>query len=131
MRVVELLRASPHTFAGLALYFLIYGSLGMLFALAIQDRHSSLRITCLGILFAIGWYYLVFGWIWKRWDPLLVLYTHDRPMFAGHLLYGAILGRYPRNLLGPSAEKEETVSELTLVPPADPRPTGGDTEVKN
>jgi hypothetical protein len=91
-----------HTFSGLGLYFVIYGTLGMLFGLAMQDRHASLRITCLGVLIAIAWYYVVFGWLWKRWDPLLVLYTHDRPMFAGHVLYGAILGRYPRNL--PSAE---------------------------
>src|SRR5260370_25051354 len=85
-------RFTVHTFAGLALYFLIYGSLGMLFGLAIQDRHPSLRITCIGILFAIGWYYLVFGWMGERWDPLLVLYTHDRPMFARHVLFCAIFG---------------------------------------
>ena len=89
-------RSTVHTFSGLGLYFLIYGSLGMLFGMAIQDRHPSLRITGIGILTAMAWYYLVFGWIGKRWDSLMVLYTHDRPMFAGHVLYGAILGRYPR-----------------------------------
>jgi hypothetical protein len=124
-------RFTLHTFAGLALYLLIYGSLGLLFGLAIQDRHASLRITCWGILFAIGWYYLVFGWIWKEWNPLLVLYTHDRPMFAGHVLYGAILGRYPRNRLGRLQEKEETIPEMTLAPPADTGPAGGDVEVKS
>jgi hypothetical protein len=124
-------RFTVHTFAGLALHFVIYGALGMLFALAIQDRHPSLRITCIGILSAIGWYYLVFGWIWKKWDPLLVLYTHDRSMFAGHVLYGAMLGRYPRNRLGRRAEREQAVPEMTLVPPADPEPAGGDVEVKN
>src|SRR5437763_4907669 len=124
-------RFTVHTFAGLALYFLIYGSLGMLFGLAIQDRRASLSITCLGILVAIGWYYLVFGWIGKKWDPLLVLYTHDRPMFAGHVLYGALLGRYPRNLLRSGVEKDRTVSEMTLLPPADRGKAGGDLQVKD
>lgn len=89
-------RFTTHTFSGLALYLLIYGSLGMLFGLAVRDRGRSLRITCLGILLALGWYFLLFGWIWKHWNPLVTLYTHDRPMFAGHVVFGWILGRYPR-----------------------------------
>jgi hypothetical protein len=125
-------RFTAHTFAGLALYLLLYGFLGMLFGLAIQDRHASLRITCIGILSTIGWYFLFFGWIWKRWDPLLVLYTHDRSMFAGHVLYGAILGRYPRNRPGQQVKREEMVSEMTLLPPpVDAGPTGGDLEIKS
>src|SRR6266542_21299 len=91
-------RFTAHTFSGLALYMLLYGSLGMLFGLAIQDRRRSLRITSLGILLALGWYFLLFGWIWKHWYPLIALYTQDRPMFAGHVLFGWILGRYPGNV---------------------------------
>src|SRR5215831_16588985 len=34
-------RFNIHTFSGLGLYFVIYGGLGMLFGLAIQDRHHS------------------------------------------------------------------------------------------
>jgi hypothetical protein len=124
-------RFTVHTFAGLALFLLIYGSLGMLFGLAIQDRRAGVSITCLGILMAIGWYYLSFGWIWKKWDPLLVLYTHDRSMFAGHVLYGAMLGRYPHNRLGLQVKAAGAVSELRLTEPADPESAGGDIEVKN
>src|SRR5689334_3215515 len=62
-------RFTVYTFSGLGLYLVIYGSLGMLFGLAMQDRHASLRITCIGILSAIAWYVLVFGWMGKRWDP--------------------------------------------------------------
>jgi hypothetical protein len=86
------------TFSGLGLYLVLYGAFGIVFGLAIRDRNASLRITCLGILAAIAVYYVFFAWIWTRLDPLLVMYTHDRPMFAGHVLFGAILGRYPRNL---------------------------------
>jgi hypothetical protein len=89
-------RFTSHTFSGLAFYLLIYGCLGILFGLLIQDRRRSLRITCLGILVALGWYFLLFGWIWKHWNPLIALYTHDRPMFAGHVVFGWMLGRYPR-----------------------------------
>jgi len=125
-------RFTEHTFAGLALYLLIYGTLGMLFGLAIQDRHASLRITCIGILSGIAWYYLVFALIWKRWDPLLVLYTHNRSMFAGHVLYGAVLGRYPRNRMGRQVKGEEVVSGMTRIPPpVDAGPTSGDLEVKS
>jgi hypothetical protein len=91
-------RFTWHTFSGLALFLVIYGTLGALFALAIQNRPGSVRITCWGILLAIGWYYLIFGWLWKHWNPLVVLYTQDRPMFLGHVLYGALLGFYPRYL---------------------------------
>ena len=94
-----------------------------------QDRHASLRVTCLGILATVACYYLLFGWIWKRWDPLLVLYTHDRPMFAAHVLYGAMLGRYPRNL--PRIGSADADPAQVTVPPATPRPAGGNVEVKD
>ena len=102
-------RFTVHTFSGLSLYLLIYGSLGMLFGLAIQERGSSLRIVCIGILAAIGWYYLAFGLLWRHWNPLVVLYTQDRPMFAAHVLYGLVLGRYPANLRG-LLSKTQTVT---------------------
>ena len=121
---------TAHTFSGLGLYFVIYGALGMLFGLAIQDRRASLRITCLGIVCAIGWYYLFFGWIGKRWDPLLVLYTHNRPMFVGHLLYGAMLGRYPRNLLR-RPWTDAAVAEVAVAPLANTGRTSGDIGVKD
>ena len=126
-------RFNIHTFSGLGLYFVIYGGLGILFGLAIQDRHSNLRTMCIAILTAIAWYYLFFGWIWKRWDPLLVLYTHDRAMFAGHVLYGAILGQYSKKL-PPNATtgvdpSQGTVPVLTSAQPATADP--GDLEIKN
>ena len=109
-------RFTVHTFSGLAVYLLVYGLLGMMLGLLIRDRRASLRITCLGILFALAWYFLVFGWFWKHWNPLLVLYTHDRPMFAGHVLFGWILGRYPRNLRRLRVRPEEILGETAVSP---------------
>jgi hypothetical protein len=96
------------TLSRLALYLLVYGSLGMLFGLAIQNRSAGLRINCIGILGAIAWYYLLFDLVWRTWNPLLALYTQDRPMFAGHVLFGIMLGRYPGNLRA-LLPKSETV----------------------
>src|SRR5690242_14014030 len=39
-----------HTFSGLGLYLLIYGTVGMLFGLAMGGRQRTLAITCIGIL---------------------------------------------------------------------------------
>src|ERR1044072_6193364 len=47
-------RFTVHTLSGVGLYVVIYGSLGILFGMAIQDRHTSVRITCIGILLAIA-----------------------------------------------------------------------------
>jgi hypothetical protein len=87
-------RFTAHTFSGLALYLLVYGILGMVFSIAVQDRHRGFGITFVGSLFSVGWYFLLFGWIWKHWNPLVALYTQDRLMFAGHVLFGWILGRH-------------------------------------
>jgi len=122
-------RFTVHTFFGLGLYVVIYGSIGILFALAIQDRQPSLRISCAGILCAILWYFVAFGWIWKRLDPLMLVYTYDRPMFAGHVLYGWILGRYPRIL--PRVPMHEPVVELPVAPLAGSGPASGDLEIKD
>lgn len=124
-------RFTVYTFSGLGMYLVIYGALGMLFGLAVQNRLPSIRITCVGILSAIAWYYLAFHWMGKRWDPLLVLYTHDRPMFAGHILFGAMLGRYPRNLPGERLKSEEE-PPVPVLPLASAEPaSGSDIEVKD
>src|SRR5689334_22099857 len=63
-------RFTWHTFSGLALFFLIYGSLGVLFALAVRERPQGLRITCAGILLSIGFFYVIYA-VWRHWNPLL------------------------------------------------------------
>ncbi|MCL5744272.1 MAG: hypothetical protein M1541_10165 [Acidobacteria bacterium] len=83
------------TVSGIALYLAIYGLFGALFGLAVQDRWRPLRITLIAVAASLAWYYLSFGLIWKAVNPLVVLYTHDTPMLIGHIIYGALLGRYP------------------------------------
>lgn len=90
-------RFNSHTLSGLALFLLIYGLLGIFFGLVMQHRRGGLLLAA-GVLGGVAFYYLAFGWILKHWNPLIALYSHDRPMLAGHVLYGAMLGYYAKNL---------------------------------
>jgi hypothetical protein len=83
------------TFAGIALFLLLYACLGALFGAVLQDRAARLRAALLGILWALAWYYFSFGALWRLINPLVPLYVQDRPMLAGHIIYGALLGRVP------------------------------------
>jgi hypothetical protein len=86
---------SKMTFSGLALHLTLYSLVGVMFALAVRDRAGRLRATLFGIIAALAWYYLMFGFIWKAVNPTLALYSPDRSMLIGHLLYGGILGKFP------------------------------------
>jgi hypothetical protein len=82
------------TFSGLALHLTLYSLVGVIFALAVRDRAGRLRATLIGMIAALVWYYLMFGFIWKAVNPTLALYSPDRSMLIGHLLYGGILGKF-------------------------------------
>ena len=85
------------TSAGLALLFVIYGLLGALFGLVIRDHGTLLRVTLLGLVFGTGWFFLSFDWMWTHVNPMVPLYSPDRAMLVGHLLYGGVMGgRFPR-----------------------------------
>ncbi len=88
-------RFSFTTLSGLALYVILYSLLGALFALVLHGRVRRGRMILLGMLVALGWYYLWWGWLWKSVNWIIALYTHDQPMLLGHLLYGALMGRFP------------------------------------
>ena len=85
-----------HTTAGLALLLVLYGLLGALFALVVRDHGSAMRVTMLGLIFGAGWFFVSFEWLWKHVNPMVPLYSPDRAMLVGHILYGAVLGqRFP------------------------------------
>ena len=99
---------SRFTWTGIALVLVQYTALGSLFAFAFRQDADRLRAVLLGIVTSIGWYYLTFHWVWKAVSPLMLLYTPDamrgrvgavytpdRPILAGHVLYGLWLGRTP------------------------------------
>ena len=94
---------NSRTVAGLALYLVLYGTIGALFGLTLANRDASLRVTLIGVLVGLGWYYLSFAILWRNINPLIPLYTHRGPMIAGHVIYGGLLGRFPRYLYTPPA----------------------------
>lgn len=84
------------TSAGIALFVVVYGLLGALFGLVMRDHGSPLRVAMLGLIYGTGWFFLSFDWLWKHVNPLVPLYSPDRAMLVGHLLYGIMLGgRFP------------------------------------
>jgi hypothetical protein len=109
------------TLAGTAIYLLVYSLVGAFFGMCAPVRASRLRLTLLGLLVGVCWYYLAFRVLWTRIDPLVPLYTHDGPMLAGHLLYGSLLGRLRRYLPPvPAMQAPEIhVAVLDAAPAAD------------
>jgi hypothetical protein len=81
--------------SGIALYLILYSLLGAAFAAVMRPGSSRLRLALIGILTGVAWFYLWFGLLWPHLNPLVSLYTHDRPMLWGHMLYGALLSRFP------------------------------------
>ena len=83
------------TLSGLALYLLIYSTLGALFAAVVADRLPRFRVVLLGVLFGLGWYYFSFRLLWRSVMPLVALLHSARATALGHAIYGAVLGRFP------------------------------------
>jgi len=109
------------TVAGIALYLFLYGVLGALFVMALRGRINGKRTILAGMCFALAWYYFSFHLLWKVVMPLVALLHTERPMVLGHLLYGAVLGRFPvyLNLLEPpppAEPAEEAASPDTIEP---------------
>lgn len=93
---------AARTLSGLALYLLLYSSLGAFFAFLVADRLPRFRVVVLSVLFAMCWYYLSFRLLWKSVMPLVALLHSAPPTALGHVIYGTVLGRYPVYL--PKAE---------------------------
>jgi hypothetical protein len=86
------------TLSGLALYVLIYSSLGALFAAAVQDRLPRLRLTLAAAVCGLAWYYLTFQVLWKSLLPVAALLHSRSATVLGHVLYGVMVARFPAYL---------------------------------
>jgi len=76
----------------------------------------------------MAWYYLSFQVIFKSVMPLVALLHVERSTVLGHLVYGAVLGRYPVYLRRLEAARpkviavenpvaEEPAAEIPQAPP--------------
>ncbi len=84
-----------YTWAGLAANLAFYGGLGAVFALLARERGRGVTFLA-AIAFGVGCYYVLSLFVWKAVSPTFALYSPSRAMLFGHLLYGGMLGRYPR-----------------------------------
>lgn len=109
---------SAMTVSGIALYLLVYSSLGAVFALVLRDRVSRGRLLLLAVLFAVLWYYLVFRLVARTAFPLVFLLHAERPMLFGHVIYGTFLGYYSATLMRPPAPGLPTHAGEEEPPPA-------------
>ena len=110
------------TLSGVALYVLLYSSLGALFALVVADRQPRVRVLLLCVLFAVGWYYVSYHLIWRSLAPLAVLLHSPQPNVLGHLVYGTLLGQYPAHMPKPPAPAPDTEAAPGSEPAASERP---------
>jgi hypothetical protein len=103
------------TASGLALYLLVYSTLGGLLATAIGMRLPPAKLVLASIAAALGWYYFSFHYVWKAVSPLVPLLHAVRPNLVGHIIYGALVARFPnylpRNASPPVSELQPTAAE--------------------
>ena len=86
------------TASGLALYLLVYSTLAGLFAAAVGLRPAPTKLLLASLAAALGWYYLSFHYVWRAVSPLVPLLHAVRPNLVGHIIYGAVVARYPKYL---------------------------------
>ena len=111
---------SGSTLSGVALYLVVYSLLGALFAMAFQTRTPRLRLTLVSILFAILWYYLSFRVLWRAAAPLLARLHYVQATVWGHVIYGALLSRYPAYLADqPARDVAQPTPKSAATAPAD------------
>src|SRR5580658_9735317 len=112
--------------AGIALQFVITGTLGGLFGLACGGVHQRGRLVLLGVLAAVGWYNLANAMFWPRVNPWVPLVSPRPATVFSYVLLGAGLGymgqrQKPVGAGSPAAASPEN---SVLQPPEEPSPTG-------
>jgi hypothetical protein len=83
------------TVSGLALYLVLYTLLGALFAMAVREHLTRVPRMLAGILWGVCWYYFSFRVLWNAVAPLVWLLHAERPTLLAHVVYGALVSRFP------------------------------------
>jgi hypothetical protein len=84
--------ASMATLSGMALQFVISGSIGAAFALVCGKIKRRGRIFLLGILTGLAWHYLGEALFWPHVNPRVPAYTSEPLILFGNVLFGFCLG---------------------------------------
>lgn len=80
------------TLSGIALQFVITGTIGGLFGLVCGRVRERGRLILLGILAGIGVYNLANAIFWTRVNPLVPAYSPQPSTMLSYVLFGACLG---------------------------------------
>ena len=108
------------TLSGIALYLLIYSLLGAGFALTARARFTGLGTVLLGVLLSVGWYCLWFRALGQTAMPLVWLLHAESSTAFGHVMFGALIARFPAYLPKaepPAAEAPAAAQAGDVVPP--------------
>ncbi len=89
---------STSTLSGLALYLLIYSTLGCVFAAAAGGKFTAAKLLLAGIAAGLVWYYVSFHFVWRAISPLVPILHPVRPTIVGHIIFGAVMARFPQYL---------------------------------
>jgi hypothetical protein len=84
------------TVAGMALVVALAGIIGLVFAMVIGAHANRARVVMLAILAGLVWYYFSQALFWDRLGVLAGIHVSPAATMVGHLLYGLVLGQYPR-----------------------------------
>jgi hypothetical protein len=102
------------TVSGLGLHLFASGLLGMVFGLLAGATRRQLRVTLLGIVVGLAWYYFSQALFWRRLGVLVTLYSPPQPLFLAHLAYGIVLGWFPSRLRALERASSGTVVPLQM-----------------
>ncbi|MEO8596884.1 MAG: hypothetical protein ABI759_26425 [Candidatus Solibacter sp.] len=113
------------TFSGIALYLLVYSLLGATFAILMRGRFTGLGTVLLGVLCSLAWYALWFRVLGQTLMPLVWLLHAEKSTAFGHVLFGALIARFPVYLPweGHDLESREMQDPHTAPQPIAPQPT--------
>jgi hypothetical protein len=86
------------TVSGLGLHLFVSGLLGMLFGILAGATRRQVRVTLVGVVVGLSWYYASQALFLRRMGVLIAFYSPPRPLFLAHLAYGIVLGWLPSRL---------------------------------
>lgn len=100
------------TLSGLALHFVLTGTLGGLFGLACGGIHQRGRLILLGMFASLGWYNLANATFWPKVNPWVPAASPRPATAVSHVLLGACLGYM--------GHRQQKTGLSTLAPPVPP-----------
>jgi hypothetical protein len=99
------------TLSGISLYILIYCPLGALFAMSVRRRLPRFRLTLTAVAVSLLFYYLTFCGLWKTLAPLAAVLHSRSATVLGHVIFGAMLARFPAYLPGAGTPQGATTAD--------------------